>query len=79
MELPLLLAGSSSCLDLPLSDECDFPGRVDGTKYKTAPAKQNCTTMCIDVVNRGNAKLSLSSSNIHLLYCRPLVTDGDEA
>ena len=62
-------SGSVSCLDRPKSELCRaWFGRKDGTKYKTTQAKENCTSMCIDVVKRGNAKLSLSESNIHVLH-----------
>ena len=62
-------SGSVSCLDRPRSELCcALLGRKDGTKYKTRQDKANCTSICMDVVNRGKAKLSLSESNIHLLY-----------
>lgn len=62
--------GSVSCLDLPLSELWAACGRKDGTKSKTKPDKANCTSMCVAVVKRGNAKLRRSLSNIHLLYWR---------
>lgn len=66
---------SVSCRDLPMSDVWDFCGRNDGMKKRTRPERMNCTTMCIDVVNSGNAKLRRSSSNIHLLYCKPILLE----
>lgn len=43
-------------------------GRKDGKRYRTREARENCTSMCMAVVNIGNGKPSLSGENIHLLY-----------
>lgn len=37
-------------------------------KNKTSDASENCTSMCIQVVNKGKVKSRWSGENIHLLY-----------
>lgn len=43
-------------------------GRKRGIKNRTVDARLNCTSMCMQVVNRGKWKLRCSGENIHLLY-----------
>ena len=49
---------------------CPFlsrPGRKRGKMIMTRLARENCTSMCIDVVNSGKWKSKFSDENIHLL------------
>jgi hypothetical protein len=45
-----------------------YLGRKLGRKYRTRDASANCTSMCNDVVNRGNGKSRCFDENIQVLY-----------
>lgn len=43
-------------------------GRKYGKRYKTREARENWTSICVHVVNRGKWKSRCFGENIHVLY-----------